>query len=192
VPIVLLWCLFFAVGLDPELTFQFLRNAGHVVSQRAMVNSPHLITLSLAAFLAWHVFARCREAGLDFADAQARALQTAVLALAAFLNFPLVHFLAAGTLPTADQRWLVWCVGMVKYVVWLYLLFTVIRFHLFGRVHAFTGMVSVFPSTYHDASGNGAQSKFSSAERLRETTAKPAPLEDSTKTSSETPSAGPN
>jgi len=189
VPIVLLWCLFFAVGLDPERTFLYLREAGHVVSQRALVNSPHLITLALAGFMAAHVYARCREAGLSFADAQARALQTAVLGLAAFLNFPLVHFLNAGTLPTMDQRLLLWSVGMVKYVVWLYLLFTVIRFHLFGRVSAFTGMVSVFPSTYNEASGNGSQAKFGSAERLAEKPVNAMTAEEDTaaKTTTETP-----
>ncbi len=179
-PIVLLWCLFFAIGLDPEATYQFLREAGRVVSQRALVNSPHLITLGLAGYLAWHVFSSCREAGLGFADAQARALQTAVLGLAAFLNFPLTHFLNAGTLLSMDQKLLLWSVGLVKYVVWLYLLLTVIRFHLFGRVSAFTGMVSVFPSTYNDASGNGAHAKFGSAERLAVKPAAMPPKESGT------------
>lgn len=163
---VLLWCFFFAIGMDPELTFQFLRESGRVVTQRALVNSPHLVTLALAGFLASHVYARCREAGLAVADAQARALQTAVLGLAAFLNFPMQSFLNAGALPTMDQRLLIWSVGMVKYVVWMYLLLTVIRFHLFGRVSAFTGMVSVFPSTYTESTGNGAGAKFGSAERV--------------------------
>lgn len=188
VPIVLLWCSFFAVGLDPEVTFLFLREAGHVVSQRALVNSPHLVTLGLAGFLSWHIYSCCRDAGLAFSDAQARALQTGVLALAAFLNFPLQHFLNAGSLPTIDQRLLVWSVGMVKYVVWLYLLFTMIRFHLFGRVSAFTGMVSVFPSTYGDASGNGANAKFGGAERPAD-----APAESGAKesdVSSEAPAEG--
>ncbi len=194
VPIVLLWCLFFAVGLDPEVTFQFLRDAGRVVSQRALVNSPHLITLGLSGFLAWHVFARCRDAGLNVSDAQARALQTAVLGLAAFLNFPLHHFLNAATLPTMDQRLLLWSVGMVKYVVWLYLLFTVIRFHLFGRISAFTGMVSVFPSTYNDVSTNGKAPKFGSPERLMErpSNAPPPDSSSSPETSTKLPPAGSN
>ena len=192
-PIVLLWCLFFAVGLDPDVTFQFLRDAGRVVSQRALVNSPHLITLGLAGYLAWHVFTRCREAGLTVADAQARALQTAVLGLAAFLNFPLNHFLNAATLPTMDQRLLLWSVGMVKYVVWLYLLFTVIRFHLFGRVSAFTGMVSVFPSTYNDVPTNGSAPKFGSPERLMERPSNAAPPDSSSQeTSTKLPPAGSN
>lgn len=165
-PIVLLWCLFFAMGLDPEQTYRFLREAGHVVTQRALVNSPHLITLALAGFLSAHVYLCCRDAKLSVPDAQARALQTGILALAAFLNFSMLNFLSATGLPTMDQRLLVWSVGMVKYVVWLYLLFTVIRFHLFGRVSAFTGMVSVFPSTYNEAPGNGSGARFGSPERV--------------------------
>ncbi len=193
-PIVLLWCLFFAVGLDPEITFQFLRDSGRVVSQRALVNSPHLVTLSLAGFLAWHVYSRCREAGLAFADAQARALQTAILALAAFLNFPLQHFLNASNLLTIDQRLLLWSVGLVKYVVWLYLLLTVVRFHLLGRVSAFTGMVSVFPSTYNDSSGNGAHARLVRPELLTESSValpeeKPVSTPDASK---EKPPSGPN
>jgi hypothetical protein len=154
-PTVLLWCLFFAAGLDPEVTFLFFRDAGRVVTQNALVNSPHIVTLALAGFLAAHVYWRCRDAKLSVADAQARALQTGVLGLAAFLNFALQDVLDVAAAPTRYQRLLLISVGAVKYGLWMYLFVMVVRFHLFKRQSAFTKMVSVFPSTYGEQPTNG-------------------------------------
>jgi len=147
-PAYLLWLVFFLVGFDPELAFQAAREFGLVVSQNALVNSPHLITLSLSGYLGFFTFQRSLEAGLNRADAKARGLQFAILGLIAFLAFSPFQLLDARAIPVAKLRLIVIFVGGTKLFIWFMLLGVIARYYLLGHVHVFSNMVSVMPSTY--------------------------------------------
>ena len=151
VPALGLWLVFFAVGLVPEWVFHGLRTVGAVATQRALVNSPYFITVAFAVYLGAFTFARCRAAGLPEANARGNALQSALLALVAFLPFPLQLFQDAMNIPVADLRRLVYVVGSTKLVAWAYLLSLLIRYYMFGHSRVFAHMLSLFPSVHRAA-----------------------------------------
>lgn len=147
-PLFLLWLVFFIAGLAPEPVFVLLREAGGVLTQRALVNSPHAITIALAAYLAIFVYRRCRDAGDLPGVAQDKALQLGVVALVAFMPVDLGAILAAHRAPELQYRLLLYGAGLFKLVAWWSLLPFFIRYYLFRNDHPFSDMHTIFPSTH--------------------------------------------
>lgn len=149
-PAYLLWLLFFVIGFDPELAYEFAREIGFVVSQNALVNSPHVVTLALAGYFGFFTYQRCIEAGLRKPDAQTQGLQFAILGLIAFLAFSPFQLISYAEIPVAKLRFIVLLVGGTKLFMWFLLLGVIARYYLLGHVHVFASMVSVFPSAHDD------------------------------------------
>ncbi len=149
-PAYLLWLLFFVIGFDPELAYEFAREIGFVVSQNALVNSNHVVTLALAGYFGFFTYQRCIEAGLRKPDAQTQGLQFAILGLIAFLAFSPFQLIGYAEIPVAKLRFIVLLVGGTKLFMWLLLLGVIARYYLLGHVHVFASMVSVFPSAHDD------------------------------------------
>ncbi len=125
-PALLLWCLFFMLGLWPELTFNLLREAGYVFSQNAVINSFHFISWCLTGFLAHFVYHRCVEAGLPALEALGKAFQIGLLAFVAFIDLPIeqiVHIRDA-----IDRALVLGTIGL-KVLVWLYLYILIARYY---------------------------------------------------------------
>ena len=149
-PTYLLWLVFFVIGFDPELAYEVARETGFVVSQNALVNSPHVVTLALAGYVGFFTYQRCLEAGLRKPDAQTQGLQFAILGLIAFLAFSPFQLLSYAQIPVAKLRFIVLLVGGTKLFMWFLLLGVIARYYLLGHVHVFASMVSVFPSGRED------------------------------------------
>ncbi|GMU92905.1 MAG: hypothetical protein AMXMBFR4_19630 [Candidatus Hydrogenedentota bacterium] len=147
-PTVLMWVVYFLAGLDPELLYNTVRDAGWVVTQNAMVNSPHLVTLAFAGYLGLFAYHRCLESGLPKMDAKARALQVGILGLLAFLSFSLSQLRNLSYIPDQTLRVVVIAVSAVKLVAWFTLLGMVLRYYLLGHTDVFANIGSMFPSTY--------------------------------------------
>jgi hypothetical protein len=147
----LLWAGFFIAGLSPEPVFFLLRQAGGVITQRALVNSPHVITVAFAGYVALFVYHRCRGAGDAPGAAQDKALQMGVVALLAFMPVDLGAVLTAHTTPILEHRVLLYGVALLKLVAWWSLLALFIRYYLFKADGAFAGIGSLFPSTRGNA-----------------------------------------
>lgn len=96
-PTLALWLVFFIVGLLPESAYWAARVAGGVVTQNAIINSPSLVTLFLALYLAFFAHRRCLDAGVSRENALARAIQVGILALIAFLPTPFTCCLRRAT-----------------------------------------------------------------------------------------------
>lgn len=125
-PALLLWCLFFFLGLWPELTYNLLREAGYVFSQNAVINSFHFISWCLTGFLAHFVYHRCVEAGLPPLEAIGKAFQIGLLAFVAFINLPIeeiVHIRDA-----IDRALVLGAIGL-KVLVWFYLYVLIARYY---------------------------------------------------------------
>ncbi len=125
-PALLLWCLFFMLGLWPELTFNLLREAGYVFSQNAVINSFHFISWCLTGFLAHFVYHRCVEAGLPTLESLGKAFQIGVLAFVAFIDLPIeqiVHIRDA-----IDRALVLGTIGL-KVLVWMYLYILIARYY---------------------------------------------------------------
>ncbi len=148
VPSALLWILFFFAGLDPERLFYAMRSLGGVVTQTAMVNNPHLVTLAFSGYIGLFVYLRCLEEGFSRVDAKARGLQFGILGLMAFLNFSLLQVLRLPDIPVANLRLVVTVVALAKVTTWFYLLITMLRYALLGHRQVFGKTTSLFPSTY--------------------------------------------
>ncbi|MBM3289873.1 MAG: hypothetical protein FJY92_06945, partial [Candidatus Hydrogenedentes bacterium] len=134
-PAYLLWLVFFLVGFDPELAYLFARDQGAVVSQNALVNSPHVITLALAGYFGFFTYQRCIDAGLRRPDAQTQGLQFGILGLIAFLAFSPFQMMSYGDIPVAKLRFVVLLVGGTKLFMWFLLLGVVARYYLLGHVN---------------------------------------------------------
>lgn len=154
-----LWSVTFAFGLVPEFVFHGFRAIGGVTTRDAMVNSSAVITLGLAAYIAFFVIRQCRATGLDTAEAQGRGIQAALLSMIAFLEIP-TQSAVFGTqtllgivwnsaaLPTTELKVIIWIVGICKILAWAYLYGLMVQFHLFGNRNAFNGMhMFIFRST---------------------------------------------
>ena len=125
-PALLLWCLFFVLGLWPELTFNLFREAGYVFSQNAVINSFHFISWCLTGFLAHFVYHRCVEAELPPLEALGKAFQLGVLGFVAFIDLPIeqiVHIRDA-----VDRALVLGTIGF-KLLVWLYLYVLIARYY---------------------------------------------------------------
>jgi hypothetical protein len=146
-----LWLIFFAVGLFPETVYWTARLAGAVVTQNALINSPSLVTLFLAFYLAFFAYQCCLDAGLSRDSAVLRAIQVGILGLIAFLPYPFYLLLAPGNLEQlndrlqrADEVVAVFGLPVAKLLAWLYLLITVVRHHLTGGGDIFARMYPRF------------------------------------------------
>lgn len=160
-----LWALFFGVGLAPDPVFRVLREIAGVTTSTALINSSLVLTAALAVYIAFFTLRRCREAGLNDAEARGRALQIGLLGLVAFLEIPvrdgaaqvrtlLELVLQVGNIPM-DQTYLrtvVLFIGASKLLAWWYLFSLVIRYHAFGMRRVFATMPSVFPSAHSGVS----------------------------------------
>jgi hypothetical protein len=125
-PALLLWCLFFILGLWPELTFTMLREAGYVFSQNAIINSYNFISWCLTGFLAHFVYHRCLEADLPPLEALGKSFQLGVLGFVAFIDLPIeqiVHIRDA-----IDRALVLGTIGL-KFLVWLYLYILIARYY---------------------------------------------------------------
>ncbi len=145
-PTLLLWFVFFFVGLAPQPVFLLLRQVGAVLPQYALVNSPYLITLGLAAYVALFTLHRCEENGLSRFLAQDKALQLGIIALIAFLPVDLEVLAMAHTYPLMQNRFLLYLAGAGKLVAWWYLFSLMLRYYVFRLDDVFANVPSVFPS----------------------------------------------
>jgi hypothetical protein len=148
IPSLLLWLIFFTLGIQPELTFVVLRTMGEVVTQNAITNSVYVISFGLAGYLAWFAFRGCRAAGESKDTASGKALQVGILALVAFLPISFLHMLEFQQAAQRFDRYASLGISVAKLWCWLYLLTVVIRFHLVDGPQVFSRMVSIFPSTH--------------------------------------------
>jgi hypothetical protein len=151
-PTLLLWFVFFFVGLAPQPVFLLLREAGGVLPQYALVNSPYLITVIFAAYIALFSLHRCGESELPLHLAQDKALQLGVIALIAFLPVELEILITAHTYPLMQNRFLLYLAGAGKLVAWWYLFSLMLRYYVFRLDDVFARVPSVFPSARHDES----------------------------------------
>lgn len=145
-PAYLLWLFLFAMGFAPEETFYALRAWGGVVTQRALVNSPHLITVGFAAFLGFFTYFRAREAGCDQHIARGKATQMACIGLVAFADVPVAFLLQLDELRMAFHRNLLLGLTGVKFVAWTYALAVLFRYYFLSGPAVYANMANLFPS----------------------------------------------
>lgn len=145
-PTLLLWGVFMGVGLVPDTAYAYLREASGVVTQRAIVNSPMVFPVAMVAYIGLFVYRRCIEAGLSSAEAVARQIQISLIALVAFIPFPLTLLTEFSELPHGTHRVVVVSAGVAKALGWLYLMGLFVRGYALGRMDAFAGIYSLFPS----------------------------------------------
>ena len=164
----LLWSVFFAVGLVPETIFFLLRDFANVSRYSAFVNSSFIITLGFSAYFGWFVLNRCREGGLRDSDAYPRAVQAFVLGLLAFLEIPtyggflgtpsLVQLLTRlNEIPDSYLRNVVILTGMCKLTAWLYLFSTVARYYILGQRDIFMTAAGFFRPTQEAPNGRAVR-----------------------------------
>lgn len=125
-PMILLWGLFFVIGLWPEFSYSLLRSAGYVFSQNAIVNSYHFITWCLTGFVVHFVYHRCLEAHVPSIEALGKALQLGVMAFVAFIDIPLQQIPAIRDTTSLS---LVLGMTLTKLLCWLYLYLLFVRYH---------------------------------------------------------------
>jgi len=145
----LLWFVLFLAGLVPEPVFLLLRQAGGVLTQRAIVNSPNALTVALAGYVVLFVYHRCRDVDDSPGAAQDKALQMGVVALLAFMPVDLGSVLAAHKAPVLAQRLMLYGAALFKLMAWWSLLALFVRYYLFRGDRAFAEIASLFPSTRH-------------------------------------------
>ena len=148
IPALLLWLAFFLIGLAPDHLFVWLRETGHVTTQNALANSPYLITISFAGYLAYFVLQRCLDTEISDGESAARALQTCIYALAAFLPLPLDTIFHAGEIADPSYRHVIYIAGVGKLFFWWYLWLLFVRYYGMGTENVFSSMLSLFPSSY--------------------------------------------
>ncbi|MBI4557204.1 MAG: hypothetical protein HY706_06435 [Candidatus Hydrogenedentes bacterium] len=143
-PTLLLWLVFFGVGLVPEEVMLFLGRTSHsftVLPERARL----VVTLVLSAYLALFVYRKCREASVSEAEAQAQGFRIGSLGLLAFLPFELPVLRSAMDIPVPWMRYMVLTVGLLKIVTWLYLMLLFVRYYGLGYTRVFVNALSVLP-----------------------------------------------
>lgn len=146
---VLLWLGIFMAGLFPETVFYWLRETGLVATQRALINSPWMITLSCAGFLGWFSYRRCIESN-DAADvALGKSVQIVILGLAAFLPLHIEQLSLYLRIPIAFYRNVILLIIACKALSWFYLLSLLLRYHLLTGHNAFKQMPLLFPSALY-------------------------------------------
>ncbi len=145
-PTLLLWFVFMLIGLLPEYVFYALREAGYVLTQDAIVNSPYAITVTFSIFIAYFVHQRCLEAGGSVHEACAKAVQTGLAGLLAFLPVPVGLVFYAGDVLHPDLLLMVAMLISAKMLCWLYLLSIPLRYYGLGNRRVCVHMWCVFPS----------------------------------------------
>ena len=151
-----MWMCIFWIGLIPEITFNILRNFSGVVTQKAIVNSPSMISVSFALYMAIFVYRICRDNGLDHEGAQSKGIQMGLMALIAFFEMPYTGRLDPSlmellvrineiSIPSSELRNLIIVVAVTKLAVWCYLFSLMMRYYVFGNHLVFNSMFSVFP-----------------------------------------------
>lgn len=141
VPLLLGWALFFLVGLFPGFVFHQVRDLAWVTTQRAWVNSPHVITLAMAGYFGWFVRQRCAESELRQGDAVLRGVYAAIIGVVAFFDYPLDLVLVMPYRLDAATRYLVYAGALGKLVAWGYLYVVVLRYYAMGHFDAFAGLL---------------------------------------------------
>ena len=142
----LLWLAIFMIGLFPEVVFVWVREAGYVVTLRALVNSHWFITLACSGFLGWFTFCRCAECG-DYADvAFGKSVQIVILAITAFLPMGIEKVSIYFLIPIPFYRYLILSVITVKALAWLYLVTLILRYYLISGYAVFKNIPLLFPS----------------------------------------------
>lgn len=152
-PTLLLWLVFFALGLWPEMTFALLRAAGYVFTQNAIINSYNFITWCLTGFVGYFVYQRCLEAELPPPDALLKAIQLGVLAFVAFIDLPVEQI---PEIHDVNYRALVLGTLALKLLVWLYLYSLVARYHWTRRPQIVAGALPYFALIPAANSGSAA------------------------------------
>ncbi|GMW00509.1 MAG: hypothetical protein AMXMBFR84_16460 [Candidatus Hydrogenedentota bacterium] len=137
-PILLAWSVFMVVGLYPELFYTLLRQLGRVVTQNALVNSPHFVTVALAAYYGWFTYQRCLESGMPPMHAKARGVQFLVVSSLAFLNFNPAWVVLAGQLPNNGSRIALIGIIIAKLGAWFYLCLLIFRYYMLGQAGVFS------------------------------------------------------
>jgi hypothetical protein len=156
----MLWILFFAAGLLPEITFLMLRDLAAVAPHSAIINSSSVITITFSAYIAFFALRRARQAGLAERAARGKAMQVGMLALVAFIEIPTVGsafetrtvlglLVAISQFSMPEQYYTVLFVGVSKIVCWVYLFSLVFRYHAVGIRDVFARIPNVFPSARH-------------------------------------------
>lgn len=140
--------IFLAMGIMPEWTFYYFRDLGDVVTQRAYINSPFLVSWGLTGYLFFFVQSRCRAAGMPFMESLGRSSQVAVVSGVAFIPAPLDHLFILSEIPVPSYRYLIIVVSAAKLLSWCYIYSLILRYYLWGGVSVFTQMLSIFPSMY--------------------------------------------
>jgi hypothetical protein len=162
-PTLILWLVFFAMGFFPEGAFWAAREAGGVVTQNAIINSPSLITVFLSLYLGFSVYLRCIDAGVSRENAVARSIQIGILSLIAFLPYPFYLLLTPGDLAIPgsgvyrlDELIAVFGLPVAKILSWLYLLSLIVRSYLSGGTEVFVNMYPRFEqaNSAHNGSEN--------------------------------------
>jgi len=170
IPALGLWGLFFLTGLAPGVAYHVARQLGGVYIHRAMVNSPYLLTVALAAYIAVFCYSRSVSAGAASGEAQDKAIQVFVLGLAAFLPFNFLTLFTVSMIPYPETRVLIYSGGCAKVLSWIYLLSLILRYYLLDRRDAFARIPSLFFSTrYHRARHAAAPSDAPEADADRHT-----------------------
>jgi hypothetical protein len=166
-PTFMLWLTLLLAGLFPELAFYTLRELGGVTTQRALANSPWLLTIALAGYTTWFAHGAAREAGASEIVARGSAVQVAILALAAFLCVPgqwtglseagmIILLLRAPAIPDSFIRTMAYVGGGIKLIAWLNLFVLLLRYYALGERTVFATLFSIFPSV-HRAQSEDAQ-----------------------------------
>lgn len=159
-PALLLWLVFFALGLWPELSFDLLRAAGYVFTQNAVINSYNFITWCLTGFLAYFTYQRCIEAGLPPLEALGKALQLGVLAFVAFVDLPIEQI--AEIRRPSDRALVMGTIGL-KLLVWLYLYILLVRYYIRRSPKVIAGALPYFALTL-EAGPRNAEGKSTAPE----------------------------
>lgn len=146
-PLIVAWTLFFVSGLFPGVTFDALREAGWVTTQRAMVNSPHLVTGAYAFYLAHFALRRAQEGGAPRWAARLTGFYVFVLGLIAFFELPFRLVIFAPSLLRAGDGYILLMVGVVKLIAWLVLYGMVLRYYAMGNTKVFAELAPQRPIT---------------------------------------------
>ncbi len=125
-PALLLWFIFFLIGLWPEQSFSVMRTAGYVFSQNAIVNSYHFITWCLVGFIVHFTYHRCLDSRFPPLEALGKSIQLGVVAFVAFVDLPVK--LIPDIRHTLDQSIVIGMV-MTKLLAWLYLYTLMVRYY---------------------------------------------------------------
>lgn len=147
-PTLLLWLIFFMVGLAPVYVFNALRDYAGVLTQNALVNSPHMLTIALAGYMTIFVFNRCLAAGASAQEAQEKAIQVGIFAWVAFLPLDFFDVILAYANPLVRNRTIIYFAAAMKLTAWWLLLVMILRYYLLTKGSAlFPNIVSPASST---------------------------------------------